>query len=325
MWNLRLAAMLVCGSIFCMSAFAAQAEECQSEKRTEPLNLTVPVTFSLPMKAATAPTGTVLYKKEASLAQLTGTHKPVTAACIERFRQSLVGRISLSQSGHNTYATSLPGLGLRITVIYDKPGATHREWALPFNAPVGDVTQKNLTTDDIKLRLEAVKTGAITNGTLAITLPSLVSLSDNSLMVSLALNVISAKAHCAVVMPAPQLELAPIDASELMANRNMTNWPVSVSLQCLNTQKASIRIEGVNVENKPSIFKNLATESPAQGVGIEMLYNGIVMTPGHPVDITMQQQQNGFSLPLAVRYARAGEKITGGKVKSQITLHINYL
>ncbi|MBL7637104.1 fimbrial protein, partial [Atlantibacter hermannii] len=79
------------------------------------------------------------------------------------------GRISASQSGQNVFATKLPGLGLRITVIYDKPGATHKEWILPFTASLDDKAWENLTTDDIKLRLEAVKTGTITSGILTFT------------------------------------------------------------------------------------------------------------------------------------------------------------
>ncbi|MBL7637103.1 fimbrial protein, partial [Atlantibacter hermannii] len=141
----------------------------------------------------------------------------------------------------------------------------------------------------------------------------------------LALTIIPAQAHCAIMVPNPQVELAPIDVKDLIADRNVEQTPVSVNLQCLNTQKASINIEGVYAENRLSVFKNMVSDQPAQGVGIEMLYNGIVMMPGRPIDITLAQQQTGFALPLTVRYARSGEKITEGKVKAQITLHINYL
>lgn len=301
------------------------AAECPSSTRTDPLNLTVPVTVQMPDNAISAPVGTVLYKKEASLAQLTGTHRDITGACVEQLRKNLNGRISARQSGFNTFATSLPGLGLRITVIYDKAGRPHKEWVLPFTAPVADLTRAGLTTDDVRLRLEMVKTGTLESGMLNLRLPSLLSLNDNSLVVNLALTVLAAKAHCTIQVPNPQIALPPIDATALASNAPKQRYPVGVNVLCLNTRKASISIEGINDSQTASIFKNVSPEDPAGGVGIEMLYNGSVMLPGKAMDIALPQQQSGFAVPLAVRYAKTNEKITQGKVKAQITLRINYL
>ncbi|CCJ86912.1 protein [Cronobacter dublinensis 582] len=303
----------------------AAAADCLSSARTDPLNLTVPVTVQMPGNAIAAPVGAVLYKKEATLAQLTGTHRDITGACVEQLRKNLNGRISARQSGFNTFATSLPGLGVRITVIYDKAGRPRKEWTLPFSVPVVDLARAALTTDDIRLRLELVKTGALESGTLNLRLPSLLSLNDNSLVVNLALTVLSAKAHCTIQVPTPQINLPPIDAAALASNASKQLYPVGVNLLCLNTSKASLSIEGLNDPKTASIFKNVSQEEPAGGVGIEMLYNGSLMVPGRPMDITLPQQQAGFSVPLAVRYAKTNEKITKGKVKAQITLHINYL
>lgn len=301
------------------------AAECQDIKRSEPLNLTVPVTVQLPARVAAEPVGAVLYKKEASLAQLTGSHRPITSACLEKVRKVLNGRMTARQTGFNTFATALPGLGLRLTVIYDKPGATRKEWVLPFSAPVADLSPAAITTDDLTLRFEAVKTGAMQSGTLNLRLPSLLSLNDNSLVVNMAVNVLAAKAHCAIQVPNPQIDLPPIDATELASSEAKKPYPVSVNLLCLNTKKASINVEGANDPQIPSIFKNVAPDNPASGVGIEMLYNSSVLFPGRPMEIILPQQQNGFALPLAVRYAKTNEKITKGNVKAQITLRINYL
>ncbi|WNN48397.1 fimbrial protein [Siccibacter colletis] len=304
---------------------SAAAAECSSSTRTDPLNLTVPVTVQMPANAITAPVGAVLYKKEATLAQLTGTHRDITGACVEQLRKSLNGRISARQSGFNTFATTLPGLGLRITVIYDKAGRPRKEWVLPFTALVRDLTQAALTTDDIRLRFEMVKTGRLESGMLNLRLPSLLALNDNSLVVNLALTVLAAKAHCTIQVPNPQITLPPIDAAALASNTPKRQYPVGVNLLCLNTRQASISIEGVNDSKTASIFKNVSSENPAGGVGIEMLYNGSVMQPGRSMDIALPQQQSGFAVPLAVRYAKTHEKITQGKVKAQITLRINYL
>lgn len=311
--------------ILCGLSSAALADECQLAKRVEPVNLTVPVTVQIPPSVTVAPTGTVLYKKEASLTQLTGSHRPITGACRETIRKVLNGRITTSQDGLNTFATSLSGLGLRITVIYDKPGTAHQEWVLPFSTPITGLSSAGLTTDDFKLRFEAVKTGEIESGTLNFSLPSLLALNDNSLIVSLAVRVLSAKAHCSILVPNPQINLPPIDAAELAGGGTKTPFPVNLRLSCLNTRKASLSIEGLNESYRPSIFKNMSSDNPAGGVGIEMLYSGSVMSPNNPIDLSLPQKQGAISLPLTVRYAKTNEKITQGKVKAQITLRINYL
>ena len=325
MMKLRLMTLLFSSLTLWAGEALALEDACTLNQQVKRQSLTVPVSVQLPTTMTSVSVGTVLYKKEQSLAQLTGTHRPILPVCIKKNHQTLVGRISSAQRGKNIWATSLPGLGVRITVIYDKPGMPHKEWLLPFNAVLDDVTQKELTTEDIKLRFEAIKTGPIEGGTFSVKLPSLLTLSDNSLVVNLALTVIAAKAHCSILIPQPQIDLTPIDAKELLDNRHGADWPVSVNLQCLNTQHASINIEGVYAANTPTVFANVATDTPAKGVGIEMAFNGIVMQPGHPVDIAMPQQQMGFPLPLSVRYARTEQSVSEGKVKAQITLHINYL
>lgn len=303
----------------------AMAAECEITPRKEPLNLTIPVTVQLPINSVSAPVGSVLYKKEASLAQLTGSHRDITGACIEKIRKNLTGRISSRQRGLNTYDTVLPGLGIRVTAIYDKAGQPHKEWILPFTTPLTTLATAGINTDDIRLRFETVKTGAIKSGTYTLRLPSLLSLNDNSLVVNLALQVLTSKAHCGILVPEPQVDLPPIDAAVLASGSNKKNYPVAVNLSCLNTQKVSISIEGLHDAQLPSVFRNVAPENTAGGVGIEMLYNGSVMMPGRTMDIALPQQQGGVSLPLSVRYARTNEQITQGQVKAQLTLRINYL
>ncbi|WP_313081322.1 fimbrial protein [Atlantibacter sp.] len=306
------------------NAAAAEPGDCKT-RNSDAQNLTVPVTVQLPLRTTTAPAGSVLYKKEASLAQLTGSHHNLTGACLEKIQKMLSGRIAASQQGSGVFATALPGLGLRITVIFDKPGQAKKEWVLPFNAPMANISNAVVSTDDIKLRLEAIKTGVIQSGTVNVRLPSLLALSDNSLVVNLAMTVLTPKAHCTIQVPNPQIDLPPIDSSVLEKNSSIAAHPVNVSLSCLNTQQASINVEGINDSQSASIFKNVSEDNPASGVGIEMLYNQSVMIPGHPLDISLPQQQNGFSLPLSVRYARTQQKVSTGKVKAQITLRINYL
>jgi len=302
----------------------AIAGPCTQEAPIKAQNLTIPVTIQMPAQSATASVGTVLYKKEASLAQLTGSHHLITNECVNKLKKVLAGRMTSAQSGAGIFTTPYAGLGIRITLIFDKANRPHKEWILPFNNPVTDLTYDAITTDDIKLRIEAIKTGPLKGGAENVQLPSLLSLSDNSLVVNLAIKILAAKSHCTIQMLNPQIDLPPIDAKTIDKQKRSKTYPANISLNCLNTQKASINIEGNNNVNIPSVFNNIATDNPAKGVGVEMLYNDSTLTPGNPIDIALPNQTN-FSLPISVRYARLKEKITEGNIKTQITLRINYL
>lgn len=306
-------------------AFTASGHDCKTQDRPTPLNLTIPLTVQIPDKAGAAPVGTVLFVSEKSLAQLSGSHHEIATACLGEIQRMLNGRMSTAQSGNHVFSTSLPGIGLRMTVIDDQPGRAKKEWILPFNTPFSTVADRPVSTDDIKLRIEVIKTGIIQGGTMTIRLPALISLSDNSLVVNLAMTVLSASAHCAIVVDQPQIELPPINTQELTRGADKKNYPVSVNLQCMNTSRASINIEGTTEPQNITVFKNVVAENPASGVGIEMLYNGSVMTPFRPIDMVLPTQQMNIPLPLSVRYARTEQPVTEGKVKAQITLRINYL
>lgn len=301
----------------------AFAEDCKIKNR--PSTVTVPVSVSLPDNISMLPIGSVVYKREATLAQLSGTHDVISSECQTKIRNRLSGKIPPQQSGQDTYATLLPGLGIRITLIYDKAGSPHREWVLPFSAPTQDISHSPIMSDDIKLRLELIKTGEIAQGgVLNFRIPSLIALSDNSFVANLVMTLISPKAHCMIQVLTPQVELPPVKISELKNKSAKADQPVNVNLLCMNTSKASINIEGVNEPSYPTVFRNVAPVSPAQNVGIEMLFNGAVMRPDFPLDLSLPNQ-NSYALPLTVRYAKTGDNLTSGNVKAQITLRINYL
>lgn len=302
----------------------AMAGTCTQQAPIEARNLNVPVVIQLPQQSVTASTGTVLFKKEASLAQLTGSHHIISNECINKIKKIFIGRTSTQQSGSGVFNTTAPGIGLRLTLIFNKPNRPHREWVFPFHNAAADLTNDVITMDDIKLRLEIVKTGIIKGGSVNMQLPSLLALSDNSLVVNLTIKFLAPKSHCSIQVVTPQLDLPPIDVAVIDKQKKSKDYPANINLLCLNTQKASINIEGNNNASIPSIFNNIASDNPASGVGIEMLYNGSTLTPGNPIDIALPNQSN-FALPISVRYARLNEKLSQGNIKSQITIRINYL
>ncbi|WP_336284377.1 fimbrial protein [Citrobacter arsenatis] len=316
---LRILAVL----IFLGITSSARAEECTASS-VKPINMTVSSTITLPQTAVTATPGTVLYIKESSLSALSGIHSPVTP-CMKHLTSMLQSHITGSHSGNNIIATALPGLGLRITVILNKAGLPHKEWELPFNISLNHVQSQALTTDDFRIRIEAIKTGEIQGETLMLHFPALLSLDGNTLVVNLSLTIIVAKAHCAIEVVRPQISLPPVTTRELLQYKPIATTPLAVSLHCLNTRRTSISVEGITSTENTNAFSNMEKENPAEGVGISISYNDRVMPPNTPMDILLPTSQETYILPLAARYIRIGKKIKGGKLKTQITLRINYL
>ncbi|MBE4916856.1 fimbrial protein, partial [Enterobacter cloacae complex sp. P4RS] len=91
-----------------------------------------------------------------------------------------------------------------------------------------------------------------------------------------------------------------------------------------NVHRASLTIEGELFEGSDSIFLNVEKEHSATGIGIELLYESKVLKVMHPVDIPLSTVEDNMNLPLSIRYAKAREKVEGGKVKSRDTLQFNY-
>ena len=112
---------VVAAALMAGMTHTARADECKLNTAGDRVNLNVPVAVQLPLNTSSAASGTVLYKKEAPLSLLSGVHRNINLQCLEAIRKRLVGRIPGTQSGKNIYATTVNGLGVRITAIYAKP------------------------------------------------------------------------------------------------------------------------------------------------------------------------------------------------------------
>ena len=315
---------VLAATIFSIS-FCSYADSCKVQGGKKPLNLTIPLTVQIPEAADSAQIGSVLYLNERTLSQMTSVHRNITTMCLDAIQHILTGRINSAQVGNNIFTTPLPGVGLRLTIIYDKSGMAHKEWILPFTASIKDSSKGPISTDDIKLRIEIIKTGIIKGGSVNIQIPSLLSFGDNSLVVSLAVRLLSVKAHCEFVVNQPQIDLPPIDINELSAKVNAKHYPIDVKLRCINTSHVGINIEGATELHSTSTFKNVASDNPASGVGMQILYDGIVIAPFHPINLLLPLQKIDISIPLSVRYAKSSQPLSVGKVKAEITLRVDYL
>lgn len=317
---------LLLAAMVSVPASFVRAAECTVKTNASPVNLTIPLTAQFESNMIGSSTGSVLWQKEATLSQLANSHRNIDIDCLLKSGAQFSGKLNSAQQGQNTFATSIPGIGIRIKLIYAAPGAARREWMLPFNVSATSLNSKQINTDNISLRIELIKTGEFGSAASApYIMPAMLTLANNALVVNLALAIAPPRAHCHLKLNSPQIVMPPIEANMLRHNIQSSLTPVRAELQCINASQVALTLEGTASQER-GVFENLVKENGARGVGMQVLYGQEVMMPNLPkiiIDSPAAPQQ--VQLPLSVRYAKTGSDITAGSVQAKITLKINYL
>ncbi|MBE4895983.1 MULTISPECIES: fimbrial protein [Enterobacter cloacae complex] len=316
------ATILFCAFIF-FSRFSF-GSECRYQP--EGGLTTIPISFRIPDDIQSKSIGTVLFRKEATLTELTGKSKDLTSDCIAKASQVFTGRLPDVKSGNNVFKTRVDGVGIRITVVFSKKGVVHKELFIPFAISLGQYANKQIKTDDISIRLELVKIGNVeTQGVETFNIPDLLTLNDGSFIAGLAVKIAPASPHCAIKMNAPQVVLTAVKTSQFKNSPASPPQPVEIGVECINTTHASISIEGMSKIDSGWVLENLLKEKASSGVGIELLYDGKTIIPHQIIDIGLSKENQSKSLPFTARYLKIADEVKAGEVKTQFTLRLDYL
>lgn len=287
---------------------------------------TIPVSFRMPDDIQSKTIGTVLFRKEATLTELTGKSKDITSDCITRTSQVLTGLLPETKTGNNVFNTHVDGVGIRVTIVLSKKGVIHEEFALPFTLSLGQYAGKQIKTDDIRIRLELIKTGDIkTHGVETINIPDLLKVSDGSFIARLAVKITPASPHCAIKMNAPQVVLNAVKISQFKNSPASSPQPVEIGVECMNITHASISVEGMSQIDSGWVLENLQKENASSGVGIELLYEGKTIVPHQMIDIGLSKENQSRALPFTARYLKIADEVKAGEVKTRFTLRLDYL
>lgn len=98
---------------------------------------------------------------------------------------------------------------------------------------------------------------------------------------------------------------------------------VPVSVHCAQEQNLSYYLSGTTVDSANSIFQNSASNSPAQGIGIQMLRNSSVISSNSLVSLGIVGT-SPIDLGLTTTYARTNDQVTAGNVQSIIGVTFVY-
>lgn len=98
---------------------------------------------------------------------------------------------------------------------------------------------------------------------------------------------------------------------------------VPLTVRCARSQKLAFYLSGSTVDSANSIFSNTALASKAQGVGVNVMRNGSVLSANNNVSIG-NVDSSPVNLGLTVGYARTGGQVTAGSVQSIIGVTFVY-
>lgn len=98
---------------------------------------------------------------------------------------------------------------------------------------------------------------------------------------------------------------------------------VPVTIHCAQNQNIAYYLTGTTADTSNSIFRNTASASPAQGIGVQMVRNGTVIPANRNVSLG-KVGTSSVNLGLTATYARTSGKVTAGNVQSIIGVTFVY-
>lgn len=108
---------------------------------------------------------------------------------------------------------------------------------------------------------------------------------------------------------------------------NLPDYPgtanVPVKINCAKSQSLKFFLSGTTADTASTIFVNRASASPAQGVGVQLKRNNVVIPTNSDVSLGMVGTVN-VDLGLVATYARTTGQVTAGNVQSIIDLTFEY-
>ena len=98
---------------------------------------------------------------------------------------------------------------------------------------------------------------------------------------------------------------------------------VPVTIHCAQNQNIAYYLTGTTADRSNSIFRNTASASPAQGVGVQLTRNGTVVPANRNVSLG-KVGTSPVNLGLSATYARTSGQLTAGNVQSIIGVTFVY-
>lgn len=117
------------------------------------------------------------------------------------------------------------------------------------------------------------------------------------------------------------------DVSARDVTATLPDYPGSVqikaSVHCAKAHRLEYYLTGTTVDSAATIFANTASDSPAQGIGVQLLKNRKALATNQMVSLG-RVGTSPVDLGLSATYATTGERLTAGPVQSVIGVTFVY-
>jgi minor fimbrial subunit len=295
--------------------------------------LSIVLEGSLQKDPLQANVGDTLYTKRASLSTLAHQRQDISCAPSQPQEQlTITGNMTGSMTGNNVFPTSVPGIGIRISLLVRQHGSHSPLSALPVSEQFALDEKSDLTSDDVFIKTELVKTGPIANvGHVSYQTSSMVVFTRSSaqqvVSVDYSFSATVPAGYCHFTTPSAAFNLIPVDAVMLKAQRTTSAISLDVNYVCTGAPShVEMTVYGVAEDAGQGIFKNTLTAENATGVGIQMLYRNTPVALGTPISLdSLQTVNNQTAIPLSARYIAISPNVTAGKITSLATIKLNFL
>ncbi|MBU8977440.1 fimbrial protein [Lysobacter sp. MMG2] len=235
--------------------------------------------------------------------------------------------------GRPVYPSSIPGVGLAIKYTSCAPVGW---W------PASMATSAQTLTSGCVIRVELVKTGPISSGSMSGEFAGLFSLPSGSQFVSLVwsgeVHVTPAVPTCAPTVVDKVVNMGRIEASSITDDGYSNAVPFTMDVGCSGgvpankTQQMSVTFTDATNTTNTTDRLTLTSASAATGVKVQLLKGGTPVTFGtaptngldKPNSIALGTIQNGsYSFPMAARYVQTGP-VTPGVANAMATFVFMY-
>ncbi|QFZ86296.1 fimbrial protein [Variovorax paradoxus] len=314
-----------------MSQTARAADPCSSSTG-QPGIILFPIVGPVTVDPSVA-VGTTLVRPATPLSAT----PPVTITCAAQgtTKVSLQWAGSGPYLGNNIYATSVPGVGVRL--FWD--GGT----TVPF-ATTGPASFESASSWTGTISMAVVKTGSITRGgsitgeVAKLTYPTLGGFQIGSIRINGSIEINPGRPTCAVTTQSVSVRLGNVSKDKFKGVGSTSQGePFNIGLNCAGgitgiTTAISVTLtDPTNPDNRSNTL-SLSPASTASGVGIQILKGATVLsygpdsnTPGTQNQWSAGSSGNGlFDVPLIGRYVQTSPTIKPGSASGRATFTLSY-
>ncbi|MCS3604420.1 hypothetical protein M2371_003660 [Buttiauxella sp. BIGb0471] len=313
-----------------ISLFPTLASACNVQSQSR---LSIVLNGSLQKDPLQANVGDTLYVKRASLSSLAHQRKDISCASSQSQDQlSITGIMNGSMTGDNVYPTSVAGIGIRLSLLIRQKGNHTPLSTLPVNEQFTLDDKSDLTSDDVFIKTELVKTGSIESlGHISYQSPSILTLTRSALQQSVSVDysfsATPPAGYCHFLAANAAFSLVPVDVATLQAQKTAASTQFDITYVCTGSpEHIEMTLYGVAADPEKGILKNTLTADNATGVGVQLLYRNLPLAFGSPVSLDdLPMVHNQSSIPLAARYIAISPEVKAGKIDTIATIKLNFL